>query len=285
VNGPGYATGDVVVGDPGIVYVSSMPPDPIYEEMTAAPAYGYVWIDGCWNWNGYEWGWGAGHWEAPRPGYVYVEPYYDNQGGRYVYSRGYWSNSTSVPSGVIVHDHTDGRPATGYYPRPNGEVTVPSHPGYYGNGSGTVVVSSNGNGGGHVVVSSGNPGQVVGNPTPRPVGQPVIVNPGRPSPEPVVVNPTPRPVGEPVVVNPTPRPNPVVIQPTPRPLPQPTPVVAQPTHGAPDDRPEQPIRYNPPAPPRPVPAPPTPVAHPAPAPAPHPLPPTNSSHKAPHHRF
>ena len=48
---------------------------------------------------------------------VYVEPYYDNNNGQYVYQRGYWSQPTTVSSGVVVHDHTDGRPPTAYYPR------------------------------------------------------------------------------------------------------------------------------------------------------------------------
>ena len=70
------------VGTPSPYYVSSMPPEPLYEQMSASPGYGYVWIDGYWHWNGYEWTWVSGRWERQQEGYVYVQPYYDYTGGR-----------------------------------------------------------------------------------------------------------------------------------------------------------------------------------------------------------
>src|SRR5262245_58826208 len=60
----GQVSGTVAMGDPGYTYVQTLPPDPIYEEITPAPAYGYVWIDGYWHWSGWEWLWLIGHWEA-----------------------------------------------------------------------------------------------------------------------------------------------------------------------------------------------------------------------------
>src|SRR5882757_9657626 len=110
-----YASGSVSVGDPGYVYVNTLPPDPIYETVTPAPYYGWVWIDGFWNWNGYEWTWVSGHWEAPRDGYVYIAPYYYAENNNYVYISGYWERRDHVPSYVQVHDHSDGRPPTGYH--------------------------------------------------------------------------------------------------------------------------------------------------------------------------
>src|SRR5690349_12137554 len=42
------------VGEPEPNYVSSMPPEPLYEQMTPAPGQDSVWIDGYWHWNSYE---------------------------------------------------------------------------------------------------------------------------------------------------------------------------------------------------------------------------------------
>src|SRR3954468_5188957 len=75
----------VGVGTPQTYYVSSMPPQPLYETMTASPGYGYAWIDGYWHWNSYEWVWVSGRWERSQEGYAYVQPYYDYSNGSYVY--------------------------------------------------------------------------------------------------------------------------------------------------------------------------------------------------------
>jgi hypothetical protein len=109
---PAYVEGSVSVGAPVYEYPTADPPEPIYETVPAAPAYGYVWIDGYWNWSGARWVWWRGHWEEPRAGYVYVQPYYSYQSGRRVYVPAHWNQPTALPQGVIVRDHTDGRPPT-----------------------------------------------------------------------------------------------------------------------------------------------------------------------------
>src|SRR5687767_4862443 len=139
-----YASGHVAVGNPGYVYVQTLPPDPLYEDIPSAPSYGYVWIDGYWHWNGYEWIWMSGHWESPRDGYVYIQPYYDYSDNYYVYNPGYWCHTSQVPGTVVVREHGNGRPATGYHP-PRGSVTVRPNG---GGGHGSVTVNPNG-GGGH----------------------------------------------------------------------------------------------------------------------------------------
>src|SRR5262245_24939120 len=98
----GYASARARVGYPGMSYVQTLPPDPIYEDIPAAPGYGMVWIDGYWDWNGSDWYWIEGHWESQRDGYVYVEPYYDYSDGGYVYCGGYWETSNNVPSTIVV---------------------------------------------------------------------------------------------------------------------------------------------------------------------------------------
>ena len=54
--GAGYASAAVTVGEPPPHTVSSLPPEPLYEQMTVSPGYGHVWIDGSWHWNGAECG-------------------------------------------------------------------------------------------------------------------------------------------------------------------------------------------------------------------------------------
>lgn len=98
--------------------VSSMPPEPLYEQMSASPGYGYSWIDGYWHWNQYEWVWVSGRWERGQEGRVYVAPYYDYVSGRYVYTPGYWSAHDRVPTGWALHDRHDGRPPV--YAPPSG---------------------------------------------------------------------------------------------------------------------------------------------------------------------
>ena len=75
------------------VYVSAPPPPTVVEYRSVQPGPGYFWIDGYWDWTGYDWYWIAGSWYASRPGYFYVRPSYVSSGGRWVYQRGYWNGS------------------------------------------------------------------------------------------------------------------------------------------------------------------------------------------------
>src|ERR1043165_5471667 len=93
------------VGDPPPYPVSSMPPEPLYEQMTPSPSDGSVWIDGYWHWNGYEGVWVNGRWEREHLGYVYVEPYYDYSGEQFIYTPGYWTRPERIPHGWNVRDH------------------------------------------------------------------------------------------------------------------------------------------------------------------------------------
>jgi hypothetical protein len=110
-SGTVHTSGEVAV-DTGATYtVQNYPPEPLYEEVTVSPGYGYVWVDGYWHWNGHDWAWAGGRWVRERPGYIYVAPYYDYYGGRYVYRSGYWSHRDRLPSHVRVHSYRDGRPS------------------------------------------------------------------------------------------------------------------------------------------------------------------------------
>jgi len=69
VSGGVYVSGN---SDYATVYPSSFAPEPIPEIRPAPPGYGYVWVDGYWDWTGYDWTWSSGYWVPPRVGYAYI---------------------------------------------------------------------------------------------------------------------------------------------------------------------------------------------------------------------
>jgi len=123
--GPSYGPANSSVGEPTPYTVSGMPPEPLYEQMTSSPGDGFVWIDGYWHWNGYEWVWVNGRWEHDQQGYVYVEPNYDYVGEQFVYTPGYWSQPERAPRGWRIRDHRDGRPTVVAPPVSGGNYRPP----------------------------------------------------------------------------------------------------------------------------------------------------------------
>ena len=80
-----------VAVDEATIYPTMPPPDPIPEIRPPAPAWGYVWIDGYWDWTGLDWTWNGGYWVPQRTGVVYVAPRFVFIDGRPVYYRSYWA--------------------------------------------------------------------------------------------------------------------------------------------------------------------------------------------------
>ena len=66
------------------------PPAPQVEVVGVAPAPGYVWIGGYWNWVGGRHVWVGGHWDAGRPGYHWVPHRWVAYHGGYRMQRGHW---------------------------------------------------------------------------------------------------------------------------------------------------------------------------------------------------
>src|SRR5947208_3464251 len=86
---PVAASGTVYVdAQAATAYPTAPMPEPVYEVRPAPPAWNYMWVDGYWDWTGYDWNWSSGYWNPPRDGYVYVGPRYVYEGGRPVYYRG-----------------------------------------------------------------------------------------------------------------------------------------------------------------------------------------------------
>ncbi|HEY0193943.1 MAG TPA: hypothetical protein VGC42_22655 [Kofleriaceae bacterium] len=206
----GHASANVAVGQPAPYYVSSSPPEPLYEQMSDSPGDGSVWIDGYWHWNGYEWLWINGRWEREQVGYVYVEPSYDwvDTQAQYVYTPGYWAEPTRVPHGWHLRDHRDGRPT---------RVAPPYRPAAPPGGYRPPVVyrpPSHGGGGGPAYYPRPRP-------RPYPTGGTVYYPPEpAPSPEPAPAPPAPVPAGQPAPPLPG---GGVVYRPAPAPAPSPAP--------------------------------------------------------------
>jgi hypothetical protein len=79
---PGYYGG-------GVVTVA--PPPPQVEVVGVAPAPGYVWFGGYWDWVGGRHVWHAGSWGPGRPGYHWVPHTWVRAGGGWRMSQGHWA--------------------------------------------------------------------------------------------------------------------------------------------------------------------------------------------------
>src|SRR5688572_12819176 len=66
------------------VYVNHPPPERVVEYQSPPPGPGYLWMEGYWDWTGYDWYWVSGSWAPPRAGYIYVAPRYVFLDGRWV---------------------------------------------------------------------------------------------------------------------------------------------------------------------------------------------------------
>lgn len=75
----------------GGYYVRMAPPAPRYGIVGNAPGPGYVWTDGYWDWRGGRWFWVGGTWRRPpRRGAVWVPARWTEHGRGYRFVRGRW---------------------------------------------------------------------------------------------------------------------------------------------------------------------------------------------------
>jgi hypothetical protein len=84
------AAAQPVAADDATAYPTAPPPDPIPEYQPPAPAYGYSWIGGYWDWTGFDWTWDAGYWAPADAAYLFIGPRYVFVDGRAVFYRPYW---------------------------------------------------------------------------------------------------------------------------------------------------------------------------------------------------
>ena len=105
--GPYYGRGPGVYG--GGAYVTVAPPAPRVEVVGVAPAPGYFWISGFWNWEGERHSWVPGRWEAPREGYRYEPHRWEQEGGGWHLRPGRWEESRGEHEREHEHEHERGR--------------------------------------------------------------------------------------------------------------------------------------------------------------------------------
>ena len=70
--------------------VTIAPPAPRVEVYGVAPAPGYVWIGGYWNWVGAQHVWVGGHWEAPHRGYRWEPHHWVHERDGWRLHEGHW---------------------------------------------------------------------------------------------------------------------------------------------------------------------------------------------------
>jgi hypothetical protein len=71
--------------------IAIAPPAPIVETYGVAPAPGYVWIGGYWNWVGGRHVWVGGRWETPHPGYYWAPHQWVHRGDGWHLQQGHWA--------------------------------------------------------------------------------------------------------------------------------------------------------------------------------------------------
>jgi hypothetical protein len=82
----------VACGPPRVAVVVPAPPAPyVVGAVGYAPGPGYVWVDGFWNLNGGRWVWANGRWAVPPRGHaVWVADRWERHGNGWRYRRGHW---------------------------------------------------------------------------------------------------------------------------------------------------------------------------------------------------
>jgi hypothetical protein len=71
------------------VDVNAAPPAPRYYSIPAERP-NYVWVQGAWAWDGYQWIWHDGYWQPARAESVWVDGAWVQAGPRWRWRAGYW---------------------------------------------------------------------------------------------------------------------------------------------------------------------------------------------------
>lgn len=109
--------------------VALRPPAPIVEVATVAPSPGYVWVDGYWSWNGYDYEWVHGYWDRPPVvGHVWHPGGWVVQGSGYVYVGGRWAAPGYRSTVRYVHARPRNRVVVRPAPRPRVAVRTSPRP-------------------------------------------------------------------------------------------------------------------------------------------------------------
>jgi hypothetical protein len=102
-----FAMGAPAFGQVGIgIQIGRTPPPALrYERRPAMPGPGYVWMDGYWNWNGGRYVWVPGRWnQPPYAGAYWSHPHYDHYQDGWHYHEGHWDREDHGDH-YYDHDH------------------------------------------------------------------------------------------------------------------------------------------------------------------------------------
>jgi len=77
-------------------YAPPPPSAPAYDEPVPPPRRGQVWVQGHWEWQGDNYYWVHGKFEAARPGYYYEQPLWRQQGNRWAFRGGAWTRDNGL---------------------------------------------------------------------------------------------------------------------------------------------------------------------------------------------
>lgn len=101
-NYDGYTDYNTTNFDDGYDYASNGWVQPSVElpalptTVVVQPRRGYVWVEGHWNWDGYQWAWVDGYWARARSGYDYVQGAWQTHGNYRRWVSGRWAPRTRV---------------------------------------------------------------------------------------------------------------------------------------------------------------------------------------------
>ena len=85
---PGYYPAASPVSTP--FYIHTPPPEPLVEFPGVAPAAGFFWMSGFWDWNGVRYVWRPGRWEHHRAGYQWEPHRWEREGNHWKLNGGHW---------------------------------------------------------------------------------------------------------------------------------------------------------------------------------------------------
>lgn len=86
----GYVVENAPLAQPDALFIDTGPPPLVAEVIPPRPYGQVVWVPGYWGWQS-RWVWAPGRWlPPPRPGYVWMNPYYEQRGGFVVFVSGFW---------------------------------------------------------------------------------------------------------------------------------------------------------------------------------------------------
>lgn len=75
---------------PTPVITLTAPPPPKTEVRSESPVPNYIWVDGVWLWDGKQYVWHDGYWQAPKPGYTWVPHHWHQAGKEWHMDGGHW---------------------------------------------------------------------------------------------------------------------------------------------------------------------------------------------------